>query len=248
VLIPNPAGGYRFLPGIEPYSSGAAAAEGFEIVHATFHAPPPWREGFQRIEAHLRAAGRPRQALCGVELRSPEPYTRQGFIGFNRDYCALIEAWELLVEGRNPVARTNVAPRWEAPAEPVLYGFSYTVPSEEAVPTFVVAGAGELRGGPLLEAAVVRPGERSPEAMAEKARYVLKAIGRRLEGLGRSWADVTAAEVYTAEPLEEVLAAAVLEGIGPAARHGVRWYPARPPIDELLFEMDARGVRREISL
>ena len=64
-------GGYRFLPGISAFSSGTIAMPGFEIVHATLATPAPWREGFTRIERHLREAKRPRTALCGVELRSP---------------------------------------------------------------------------------------------------------------------------------------------------------------------------------
>ena len=37
----NPKGGYRFLPGIEPYSSGVIAEPGFEIVHVTLSSPVP---------------------------------------------------------------------------------------------------------------------------------------------------------------------------------------------------------------
>ena len=95
-------------------------------------------------------------------------------------------------------------------------------------------------------AAVVRPGETSPEAMREKAAYVLRAMERRLEGLGFGWEDVTVTEVYTVQPLDTALAGFILEGIGPAARHGLRWHHARPPIDELEFEMDLRGVRWEV--
>ena len=34
-LVFNEAGGYDFLEGIEPYSSGVVAREGFEVVHLT---------------------------------------------------------------------------------------------------------------------------------------------------------------------------------------------------------------------
>jgi hypothetical protein len=245
MLFANPSGSYHFLAGIEPYSSGVIADPDFEIIHTTLRRPVPWRDGFRVIDERLRAAGRPRAALCGVELRSPAPFTRAGFIEFNAGYRSLLEEWDLLVDGRNPVARTNVAPLWSAPDEPSLYGFSYTVPAAGRPPSFVVAGAGELRGGPLLEAAVIRPGETGPEAMAEKAAYVMRAIGTRLDGLGVTWADVTATDVYTVQPLHPFIESAVLEQIGPAANYGLHWHPARPPIDELEFEMDARGVRLE---
>lgn len=248
MLLPNPTGNYHFLSGIEPYSSGVIADAGYEIVHVTLARPCPWREGFGRIDQVLQAAGRPRAALCGIELRSPAPFTRAGFIEFNQGYCAVVEAWDLLVEGRNPVARTNVAPVFAAPSEPSLYGFSYTIPSTIAERTFVVAGGGELRGGPLLEALVVRAGETSVEAMREKAAYVMHVMAKRLEGLGASWDGVTAIDVYTASGLEPLLEATVLGPIGAPAIHGVRWFPSRPPIDELDYEMDVRGVRTELVL
>src|SRR6185312_2916202 len=71
-MIDHPAGNYRFLPGIAPYSCGVASAPGHEIVHATLHQPIPYRAGFELIEQHLSVSGRPRQSLCGIELRSPK--------------------------------------------------------------------------------------------------------------------------------------------------------------------------------
>src|SRR5687768_7057704 len=130
MLVSNPSGNYRFLPGIEPYSCGAVADAGWQVVHATLLNPPPYRAGFEAVDAHLRAIGRPRAALCGVELRSPAPFTRQGFIDFNRGYCEVVAGWNPLVDGVNPVARTNVAPVKNPPSEPVMYGFSYTAPTE----------------------------------------------------------------------------------------------------------------------
>jgi len=73
------AGGYRYIPGIRAFSSGVVATSGWEIVHATLAAPVPWRDGFARIDRHLREAGRPRAALCGIELRSPAPFSFSGF-------------------------------------------------------------------------------------------------------------------------------------------------------------------------
>src|SRR5215468_1470230 len=169
--MPNPAGQYRFLPGIEPFSAGAIAMAGHEVVHVTLQAVRPWREGFALIDAHLREAGRPRAALCAIELRSPRPFSFGGFDEFNGAYRKLLESWGLLVDGVNPIARTNVAPVVGAPAEPSLFGFSYTAPSQDpGPPTFVVAGSGDLRGRTAAD--IVRRGETSPEAMTEKAAYV----------------------------------------------------------------------------
>ena len=68
-----PDGQYRFLPGIGAYSSGVVAAPGHQLVHATLRAPRPYREGFALVERHLESRGRPRAALCAVELRLPAP-------------------------------------------------------------------------------------------------------------------------------------------------------------------------------
>src|SRR5262245_8817205 len=159
-LIDHPEGDYRFLPGIAPYSRGVVSAPGFEVVHATLQRPLPYRRGFDRIERHLDSLGRPRAALCGIELRSPRPFTFDGFAEFNAGYARILEGWGLFVGGVNPVARTNVAPGVEPPPEPVLYGFSYARPCDPSLPpTFVVAGAGELPEGVLSPEAIVRGGE-----------------------------------------------------------------------------------------
>jgi hypothetical protein len=248
-LIDHPEGHYRFLPGIAPYSGGVASAPGHEVVHVTLHRPLPYRRGFDVIERHLASGGRPRAALCGVELRSPQPFTFDGFAGFNAGYARLLEGWGLFVGGVNPVARTNVAPEVDPPAEPVLYGFSYTRPCDPSLPpTFVVAGAGELPEGVLSPEAIVRGGETSAEAIAAKADFVLDLMGARLHGLGAGWPEVTAIDVYTVHPIDRLLPEVMLRRVGPAAAHGVRWFYSRPPIVGIEFEMDVRGVRAEVRL
>jgi hypothetical protein len=248
-LLAGPDASYRFLPGGEPYSAGVVATPGWEMIHATLQAPVPWRQGFAGIERHLRTLGRPRTALGAIELRVPTPLTFAGFAEFNRGYRALLGEWGLLVDGRNPVARTNVAPVVGPPAEPSLYAFSYTAATEAAGrATFVAAGSGELRPGQASRAGVVRPDETSPDAMREKAAYVMAVMQARLTGLGAAWADVTAVDIYTAHPLESFLATEILAVMGPAAIHGVHWYLSHPPVAGLAYEMDLRGVRREVRL
>jgi hypothetical protein len=95
---------------------------------------------------------------------------------------------------------------------------------------------------------VVRPGETSADALREKAAYVMSVMTERLAGLGVGWDGVSAVAVYTPHPIEPLIVDTVLRPAGPAAVHGVRWFPSRPPIQGLEFEMDVRGVRREIRL
>jgi hypothetical protein len=243
-----PHGGYRFLPGIPAFSSGVVAQPGWEIVHATLTELVPWREGFARIDRHLREVGRPRAALCGIMLRSPAPFTFDGFEGFNQGYRALLAEWNLLVDGDNPIPRTNVAPVVGAPGEPSLYAFDYTVPGATPQPTFVVAGAGELRERARGPEGIVRHGETSADAMREKARFVMGVMQDRMWALGGGWSRITMLDVYTARPIHGLVEDEILPLAGPAAIHGVRWYPSRPPIQGLEFELDMRGVAREVAL
>ena len=249
MLISNPRGGYQFLTGISPFSSGVVADPGFEVVHATLSAYLPWREGFELIDAHLSEVGRERAALCAIELRCPVPYSMTGFIEFNAGYVELVRSWDLYVDEHNPLARTNVAPAEHPPAEPVLHAFSYTIEAAEDAPTtFVVSGAGEIPEATLNDNAIIRKGETGPEAMREKASHVIATMGSRLGALGASWELVTTTDVYTVFMHQGLLEDSVIPDMGPAARHGLRWYRSRPPVHDLDFEMDVRGVRSEVAV
>lgn len=247
-LTLNRKGGYRFLPGIEPYSSGVVAETGHEIVHAVLRRPLPWQTGLLAARRYLESIGCERQSLCGVELRCPEPHTMDGFIDFNRDYRSLLEEWELLVDGENPVARTNVAPVRCPPGETVLFGFSWAQPSRTTRTTFVVAGGGELPTRKLDEQRIVRLGEVSREAMLDKARCVAGIMRTRLDRLGVTDSQLTMIDVYTAHDLREPLQDVLIQELTAAAELGVRWFLARPPIRNIEFEMDVRGVCREVVL
>ena len=247
-LIPHPQGDYLFLPGISPYSCGVVSAPGFEIAHVRFRLPVAYRRIFDRIEQHLKDQGRPKVALCGIELRSPRPFTFSGFAEFNAGYAKILEDWGLFVDGINPVARTNVAPEVDPPSEPVLFGFSYTRPCDPSLPpTFVVSGAGELPEGVLAHEAIIRVGDTSSEAMIKKASFVLDLMETRLHGLGADWSGVTAVDIYTVHALERILPEVILKRIGTAGVLGVRWFFSRPPIMGIEFEMDLRGRHEQDS-
>jgi len=241
-LVPHPHGDYLFLPGISPYSCGVVSAPGFEIAHVTFRQPVAYGRIFDRIAQHLEDHGRPKAALCGIELRSPRPFTFHGFAEFNGGYAKVLEDWGLFVDGINPVARTNVAPAVDPPSEPALFGFSYTTPCDPALPpTFVVSGAGELPEGILAQEAIVSVGDTSSEAMIKKASFVMDLMENRLHGLGADWSGVTDVDIYTVHALEKILPDVILKRIGSAGALGVRWFFSRPPIVGIEFEMDLRG-------
>ena len=239
MLVEQPRGNYRFLPGSPslPFCGAVAPAPGYEIVRAQLDRPPPWRQGFERIEAHLAALGRPRQALCSVELRCAQPYTPEAFAGFNVGYAELLREWGLFVDGQGSTTRTNVAPALHPPSEQVLFAFAYTVPAADAPPTFVISGAPERPE--------VRPGEASAEALRAKTADVVASLSERLAALDQGWPAVGAVAVYTPHDALPALRAELLPRLGPAAVHGLRWFDSRPPIVGLEIEIDARSVRRE---
>src|SRR6202049_519439 len=70
------------------------------------------------------------------------------------------------------------------------FKFEYTLNSAKHA-----AGSGEAReGGPSYEGRIIRRGDQSPEAMREKACFVLGAMELRMAALGFGWADVTATQ------------------------------------------------------
>ena len=98
----NQRGGYRYLPGIDPYSCGVAADTDHEIIHATLAQPLPWLAGLLEARRYLEGTGRDAHALCGVELRCPEPMSFDGFAVFNGEYRALLEEWDVARRRRQP--------------------------------------------------------------------------------------------------------------------------------------------------
>jgi hypothetical protein len=183
-----------------------------------------------------------------MELRSPRPFTFQGFTDFNAGYIQVLKEWAIIADGVNPIARTNVAPAAGEPQVPSLYGFSYTVHSNANRKTFVVAGAGELPEGSLEAKDVIRRGETSADALRDKVRFVIGLMSGRLQGLNAGWEDVTATEVYTVHPICSLLADEIVRPMRAAAMHGITWHYSRPPIVSIEYEMDLRGTNRDLVL
>jgi hypothetical protein len=241
-------GGYRFLKGVFQYSAGVAAEPGYEIERARFLRAIPLEEGFHAVEAHLATAGRPPAALCACELRSPAPFTEAGFLAFNRRYVGTLEQWGLFRGGANPIARSNVCPEIEPPATPSFHAFAYTVPARSgARASFHISGSGEApEGQDSYRDHIIRLGDTSAAGLREKARWVLAEMERRMAALGVGWAEATATQLYTVHDIFPILEdELVRRGAMPA---GLTWHFARPPVVGLDYEMDVRGVSRELVL
>ena len=242
--VEAPNSGYRFMPGVSQYSCGIAALPGFSIERVRFAEPVPLKAGFARIAEILKQAGRPLTAFGACELRSPAPFTEEGFKAFNEIYIKTLIEWGIMKDGVNPVARSNVCPEIAPPAEPSFHAFSFTVPAKDAALSFVVAGSGEsVEGKANYRDHTVRLGDTSPEGMLEKAKYVLREMERRMSAFGGTWRDTTGVQIYTVHDIHPFLASEL--GRRGAARHGVTWHFNRPPVVGLDYEMDCRCVHRE---
>jgi hypothetical protein len=251
MLIENVKGNYSFIRGGGPFSSGCAAQRGFEIVHAAIVPFVPLALGFELVERNLKSSGRPIDALCGMHLRMPQTLTPKGFEEFNRPYIERLQSWGLETEGANPVARTNVALAVSPVPQAMLAGFYYTAKSDVAnsgAATFVMSGAAEMRQGADGKRELVAPGDTSAEGIRRKLECVVEALTGHLRELRVGWDLATTINLYTVHEVHHTLESTLLPALGTAARRGVTWHYARPPVTGLEVEIDAHAVRRELIL
>jgi len=247
-----PTGNYRFIPAVFQYSSGVAAESGFEIERVRFDHLLPLAEGFAQAANYIRASGRPLTAFCACELRSPGAFTEDGFRKFNEHYVKTLAQWGLFDGSINPVARSNVCPEIDPPAEPSFYAFSFTrpskgTPSSGTTPTFVIAGGAELRGGSgSYPERIVRYRDLSSDGLKEKVRFTVGEMGSRLGAFGFDWKDTTAVQAYSVHDFHPVMSDELVRR--GATRSGLTWHFARPPVIDLEYEMDCRRVVCEVVI
>ena len=233
MLVHNPVGGYRFLGVPEgPYSNGAVADAGLDLVHARFERPLPLAAGLKAAAQHVSGAGRPVLAITGFELRIPAPYSRGSWGAFNDGYVAQLTGLGLEVDGLRPAARTNVAPVEGAVTEPSVHAFTYTAPGSRDRTAFVLAGVAEEKPGDA----------------ASMLDSIMRQLSGRLDELGRSWEDATALQLYGMEDMQGLLADRVLKRLRHGVVLGIHWYPSMPPIDDLNLEIDVRSAGTELVL
>lgn len=251
-MIVNPLGGYRFLPGSSYLSFASVAQPNYAIERAVFRTPRPLDSGFEEVKEHLISLGRPVQALCGMEFRqySPEQWPRESFIDFNKHHVERLAKADMLVDGKVPVARTNVVLNsGQAKSEGGLHAFSYTVPRTQPAARldFVLAAIPEVRFLPGIEE-VIAEGETSPDALHRKISYILETATARLAQLGLSWDDATGIQLYSEADLKPIFKNVLLGTMKLGGWRGVQWHHALPPIGPSIIELDARSVRADIVL
>lgn len=248
-LVANARGGYLFLPGQPFFSFGAIAASGFEINRAIFRRPPLFPEGLAAVERHLRAAGRPLQALCGLELRNGRQANMQEFMAFNTRYIESLRKAGMLVTDQMPLTRSNLVVTG-AEAEHRIHAFTYTVPASSAArqtPTFVIAGIPEVRFlGPKSE--IIAKDDVSLDGLRQKTAFVLETIAGLLTTMRVGWGDVTGIQLYTMRDLHPLVESVVLPRIGDAAQRGIQWHYVLLPLEGGDVEIDVRSVRAELTI
>ena len=132
----------------------------------------------------------------------------------------------------------------EPPQEPSFHAFCYTETAPGTEASFVVAGSGEApEGRGNYRDHIVRLGDTSTAGIREKARFVLGEMERRMAALGFTWQETTATQIYTVHDIHPFLVDEIVRR--GAARSGVTWHYNRPPVVDLEYEMDCRGVSIE---
>jgi len=231
--VHNAAGNYRFLGEKgRPFSGGAVADQGFDMVHMMLERPLPLDRGLAAVVRHVEEVGRPVQAIAGFELRIPKPLTGEEFHTFNQGYVQALESIGLAADGMFPAARTNVSATIGGVSEPSVYAATFSVKSSRGRQGYVMSGVPEEKPGDI-------------ESMFES---MMRVLGSRMGELGVKWQDATVIQLYGVDDVQGRLIEHVLKRLGPAAIHGIHWFPSLPPIEGLRLEIDVRAAGTETVL
>lgn len=223
-----------------PFSSGVIASRGHALVRVRPRAARTLEAGLDDAARHLAAAGLAPGALAALELRMPAPLTFEDFAAFNRGYIAALRGRGFVAGETIPIARSNMAPLFDPPAETLLHAFTYAAPCDVGGGTdFVLSGKPERGDGP---GPIIAAGHVSPAGIAAKARFVVEALRATAAELGANWHGITASQAYTVHPLDGAMAILAECGL---ASVGLTLVAGTPPALGLDFEIDVRAVATE---
>jgi len=233
----HPNGSFRFLPAISAYSAGFACSDGYEVTALRLLDCPTLAIGFEKIDEEIKRRGLAPAALAGLQLRSPGAFGFEEFAQFNNEYCQLLIERNLIIDGVNPVSRTNVIPIHAGPAVPTIAVAFLVGPTRgHGGSDFVVAGAGEINGDLGPENIVAR-GDLSQNGFSLKVDCVLDIMLERLHALGASGDSPTTVNVYTAHEILG-LPGMIEMKLPSISINGYATWLTRPPVKEIEFEMD----------
>ena len=240
-LIEHRSGNYKVLPSGAAYCAGIIPDPGYEVVRVELD---PWLaldEAYPFIENHLKRAGRPVQAFCGIEFRVPEPLTFDKWSSFNVPYLAQLRKWGLMHGDLSGVCRSNIALDIHPPTVTSMCAFSYTAPATSTAPTFLLSGQADI--GP--DNKIIAEAKVDLQAMQARTRFTIDTVGDTLRKLGFSWGDTTRIALFHVHEIPDLWGPALLGAVGESIRRGVLVYRARPPIAGAEVEMEARAIRQE---
>ncbi len=236
-VVLHPSGSYRFLPAITAYSAGFAASEGYEITALRLLDCPTLSVGLERIDQEIQRRGLPTSALAGLQLRSPGAFSFEAFAKFNDEYRQLLISRGLIIDGVNPISRTNVIPIHQKPAAPSIAVAFIVHPSQgQGGNDFVVAGAGEV-SGELGPENIVARGDLSQKGLSLKVDCVLDIMLERLHALEAANESPTIVNVYTVHEISGLTERIEIK-LPATSRNGYTTWLSKPPVEELEFEMD----------
>lgn len=240
-MLKHPTGGYCYLESTLSFASaGVASLPGFAIEQVVLRRPVPLAEGFARVARHLQEVGRPLDALCGLELRIPQVMAWDDFAALNAAYVEQLDSWGLVIDGVPPLTRTNVSPGPAVAAEPCIYAASYSVLAERDVAGLVISGIPEITPGASYPAGVLRAGETSRDALADKADCTVDAVATYIRALGQEWAGDAQIHLYSEHEEIPALVRTALGRRGIVPVHGVVVHHVAPPVPDLELEIDVR--------
>jgi len=218
-------------------------------TRVAFQTPFPWRTGFAAIERYLTEQNVPLLGFCACELRSPAPvHGRPDLSHSTGIYCDTLATVAAFMTGDdNPVARSNVCPVIDEPAERII------------LRPFPSRGRRQGASGSLCDRR--QRGKPTTAMLPYRDRHSrsLRRHGSRKrwreKGVFRSGTHGTAYGDFgsilapdNSVPGLYCLSTSTrffrmrLSRRGAAARHGLTWHLARPPVQGLEYEMDCRSV------
>ncbi len=241
-LIAMPEGGFAYLRGgTQPFSHGVVALEEHALIRVRLRPMLPLAEGLAFAADFIAAQNRPQAALAALEVRSPAAMSPAEFAAFNTQYAAMLDAVGFAAEAGFPIARSNMAPQYDAPRVNTLFAFTFATPSAgPGGSDFVISGKPENTDGPP---GIVASGDLSPAGMQAKAAHVITALQDRVAALGASWHNVTGAQAYTIHSLDPTMGLLRSSGL---ANIGLTLFPGAPPVTGFAFEIDVRAVSYEL--
>jgi hypothetical protein len=90
--------------------------------------------------------------------------------------------------------------------------------------------------------------EEKPADLESMIASMMGSLSARMAELGVKWEDATRIQLYGIDDVQGLLVEHVLRQLGPAAVHGIHWFPSRPPIEGLNLEIDVRSAGTELVI